>query len=88
MEKYIQLYLEAALPKFPMEGIVGVCNHLNSEKVIANVSLHLGTKDIILADVSNWYSYNLKYTIINTSGHVMLVKWEFKLSVSSTSLKV
>lgn len=53
MEQYIQLYLEAALPKFPREGIVGVCNHLNSEKVLANVSLHLGTKDIILADVSN-----------------------------------
>ncbi|XP_023941700.1 39S ribosomal protein L44, mitochondrial [Bicyclus anynana] len=50
MKQYIQLYLEAALPKFPIEGINGICDHLMSENVLANVSLHLGTKDIILAD--------------------------------------
>nr|XP_026489072.1 39S ribosomal protein L44, mitochondrial [Vanessa tameamea] len=49
MEEYIQLYLEAVLPKFPVEGIVGIKNHLMSESVLANISLHLGTKDIILA---------------------------------------
>ncbi|XP_063368541.1 large ribosomal subunit protein mL44 [Cydia amplana] len=46
---YIQLYLEAALPKFPLEGVAGVRQHLTSEDTLANVSLHLGTKDIILA---------------------------------------
>ncbi|CAH2093915.1 unnamed protein product [Euphydryas editha] len=49
MEEYIKLYLETVLPKFPMEGIVGIKNHLMSESVLSNVSLYLGTKDIILA---------------------------------------
>lgn len=52
MKEYIQLYLEAALPKFPLEGVAGVRHHLTSEATLANVSSHLGTKDIILAAVS------------------------------------
>ncbi|KAJ8711269.1 hypothetical protein PYW07_008511 [Mythimna separata] len=46
---YIQNYLEVVLPKFPMEGVKGVRKFLTSEAILANVSLHLGTKDIILA---------------------------------------
>ncbi|XP_073948286.1 mitochondrial ribosomal protein L44 [Choristoneura fumiferana] len=49
MKEYVQLYLEAALPKFPLEGVAGVWQHLTSEATLANVSAHLGTKDIILA---------------------------------------
>ncbi|XP_053617556.1 large ribosomal subunit protein mL44 isoform X2 [Plodia interpunctella] len=47
--EYIQLYLEAVLPKLPLEGITNVRKHLTSEETLAHVSLHLGTKDIILA---------------------------------------
>ncbi|KAL0818305.1 hypothetical protein ABMA28_008791 [Loxostege sticticalis] len=49
IKEYIQLYLEAVLPKFPQEGVASIRQHLTSEDILANVSLHLGTKDIILA---------------------------------------
>ncbi|KAJ0173098.1 hypothetical protein K1T71_011274 [Dendrolimus kikuchii] len=49
MNEYIQLYLEAVLPKFPMEGIACIKNHLLGEGTLAHVSSYLGTKDIILA---------------------------------------
>ncbi|XP_026314301.1 39S ribosomal protein L44, mitochondrial [Hyposmocoma kahamanoa] len=49
MKEYIQLYLEVVLPKFPLEGISGIKQHLLSEATLAHVSTHLGTKDIILA---------------------------------------
>ncbi|XP_013184046.2 large ribosomal subunit protein mL44 [Amyelois transitella] len=49
ISEYIQLYLEAVLPKFPMEGVTQIRRHLTSEDTLAHVSLHLGTKDIILA---------------------------------------
>ncbi|XP_045503762.1 39S ribosomal protein L44, mitochondrial [Colias croceus] len=62
MEEYIQLYLEVVLPKFPKEGINGIKNYLLSEKVLSNISLHIGTKDIILASE---YPVN-NYTLANT----------------------
>ncbi|XP_063833088.1 large ribosomal subunit protein mL44 [Ostrinia nubilalis] len=49
IKEYIQLYLETALPKFPLEGVAGVRQHLTSESTLAHVSSHLGTKDMILA---------------------------------------
>ncbi|CAK1590313.1 unnamed protein product [Parnassius mnemosyne] len=49
IEQYIQVYLETVLPKFPLEGISGIKAHLTCEETLANISLHLGTKDIILA---------------------------------------
>lgn len=52
MKEYIQLYLEAVLPKFPIEGITCIREHLTSRDTLAHVSRHLGTKDIILAAVS------------------------------------
>lgn len=52
IKEYIQLYLEAALPKYPIEGITAVTSHLTTTSLLAHVSSGLGTKDIILADVS------------------------------------
>ncbi|XP_047032638.1 39S ribosomal protein L44, mitochondrial [Helicoverpa zea] len=46
---YVQAYLETVLPKFPLEGVKGVRAFLTSEETLADVSRHLGTKDIILA---------------------------------------
>lgn len=46
------MYLEAVLPKFPLEGISGIKQHLLSESTLAHISTHLGTKDIILSSVS------------------------------------
>ncbi|CAH2052160.1 unnamed protein product, partial [Iphiclides podalirius] len=49
IDHYIQVYLETVLPKVPLEGIAGIKAYLTSEQTLANISLHLGTKDIILA---------------------------------------
>ncbi|CAH0402737.1 unnamed protein product [Chilo suppressalis] len=49
IKNYVQVYLETILPRFPLEGVSGVREHLISEESLAHVSLHLGTKDIILA---------------------------------------
>lgn len=51
LKEYIHLYLEAVLPKLPVEGVASIQQHLTSEAVLSHVSLHLGTKDIILAAV-------------------------------------
>lgn len=48
MKEYIELYLERVLPRLPIEGIKCVVDHLMSKDVLAHVSSHLGTKDIIL----------------------------------------
>lgn len=49
LTEFIITYLNISLPKFPREGIKTVYNHLISEEVLANISMHLGTKDLILA---------------------------------------
>ncbi|XP_013145888.1 PREDICTED: 39S ribosomal protein L44, mitochondrial [Papilio polytes] len=49
INQYTNLYLEAVLPRLPLEGITAIKEHLNSEETLANISKHLGTKDIILA---------------------------------------
>lgn len=49
ISQYVQNYLEIVLPKLPLEGVKCIQQHLISESVLANISLHLGTKDIILA---------------------------------------
>ncbi|XP_059053051.1 large ribosomal subunit protein mL44 [Achroia grisella] len=49
LNEYIQMYLETALPKFPLEGIAGIRRYLTTEELLAHVSQHIGTKDIILA---------------------------------------
>lgn len=62
IKQYIQLYLETVLPRFPLEGVSCITEHLVSEESLAHVSLHLGTKDIILAAE---YPVD-KYTLANT----------------------
>lgn len=67
INEYIQLYLEAVLPKFPLQGVRSIQNHLVSEETLMHVSLHLGTKDIILASeypVSNYILANAFRAIV------------------------
>lgn len=49
LTEFIITYLNVSLPKFPREGVKAVYNHLVSEEVLAKVSSHLGTKELILA---------------------------------------
>jgi len=46
----IQSYLSRELPLLPKVGVESVCNYLVSEPVLAHVSSHIGTKDLILCD--------------------------------------
>ncbi|XP_062562244.1 large ribosomal subunit protein mL44 [Armigeres subalbatus] len=49
IEEYVEAFVLTALPKLPTEGIESICGELTSQEKLANVSRHLGTKDIILA---------------------------------------
>lgn len=49
ISKFTVAFLNLSLPKFPRDGIKTLCEHLSSDEVLANVSSHLGTKDLILA---------------------------------------
>lgn len=48
MTEYIITFLNLSLPKFPRDGIKAIYKHLVSEKTLAHISSHLGTKDLIL----------------------------------------
>ncbi|CAK9796181.1 39S ribosomal protein L44, mitochondrial [Anthophora plagiata] len=45
----IKKYLSQNLPHLPEDGIMAFHDYLMSEKILAKASLHIGTKDIILA---------------------------------------
>jgi len=49
IEAVVQNWLRTALPYLPEEGIQAVKSYLLSEDVLAEVSFHIGTKDLILA---------------------------------------
>ena len=49
LTEFIVTYLNLSLPKYPRDGIKAIYKHLISDEVLAHVSLHLGTKDLILA---------------------------------------
>lgn len=47
--EFVITYLNLSLPKLPREGIKAIYKHLVSDEVLANVSKHIGTKDLILS---------------------------------------
>lgn len=49
MSEYIIAFLNLSLKKFPKEGIKAIYKYLMSEEVLAKISSHIGTKDIILS---------------------------------------
>ncbi|EAT40081.1 AAEL008175-PA [Aedes aegypti] len=49
IEEYVEAFVLTALPRLPNEGIRSIVSGLTSQEKLANVSKHLGTKDIILA---------------------------------------
>ncbi|XP_071448856.1 large ribosomal subunit protein mL44 [Hetaerina americana] len=48
MTSYIKGYLRIMLPRFPEEGICAVHDYLMTNEVLAHVSSHIGTKDLLL----------------------------------------
>lgn len=51
ISEYVEKFLLQSLPKLPKDGINAIKSYLTSEEVLANVSSHLGTKEIILSAV-------------------------------------
>ena len=45
-------YVRAALPYLPEEGVEAFVGFLTSEETMADISFHIGTKDLIMAEVS------------------------------------
>lgn len=46
--KYSKRYLRTVYPRFPEEGICSICEYLVSDDVLADISMHLGIRDLIL----------------------------------------
>lgn len=48
ISEYVNVFLTLHLPKFPLDGIKAVHDWLLSDEVLANISSHIGTKELIL----------------------------------------
>ncbi|XP_076066424.1 mitochondrial ribosomal protein L44 isoform X3 [Oratosquilla oratoria] len=48
IKEYCPKYLRSALPLFPEEGIMALCDHLTSDIVLEQCGLGIGLKDLIL----------------------------------------
>ncbi|XP_046663674.1 39S ribosomal protein L44, mitochondrial [Homalodisca vitripennis] len=46
--EYSKRYLRTVYPRFPEEGICSVSDYLLSDDVLADISIHIGTSDLIL----------------------------------------
>lgn len=52
LSTYVSMFISSQLPRLPRAGKDSVRDYLLSDGVLANVSQHLGTKDLILSAVS------------------------------------
>merc|ERR1719186_2416063 len=50
IEKTLVSWLRTALPALPEEGIISLVGYLSSEDMLANVSFHIGTKELVLLE--------------------------------------
>lgn len=72
LSNYVEMFISAHLPKLPTVGVRAVRDYLLSDEVLANVSKHIGTKDLLLSAVRKiicsaaelyYVSRNLKFCI-------------------------
>lgn len=52
ISNYVDMFISSQLPRLPRIGVQSVRDYLLSDEVLANVSQHIGTKDLILTAVS------------------------------------
>ena len=52
IEESLTSYVRWALPYLPEEGVEAVVTFLTTEQLLAHVSFHIGTMDLILSEVS------------------------------------
>ena len=65
---YIVAYLRKAFPKLNESGVADLHNYLLSEEVLAHVSSHIGTKDLILCSEFPVPEYALAKTLMAVVG--------------------
>lgn len=51
LSNYVEMFISSQLPRLPKVGIQSVRDYLLSDQVLANVSRHIGTKNLILTAV-------------------------------------
>lgn len=49
---FIFSYVRLILPNLPQDGVSAVVNHLTTEQMLAHISFHIGTKDLVLSEVN------------------------------------
>ena len=47
----LRAYLRTSLPHLPEEGVEAITNFLTREELLAHVSFHIGTLDLVLSQV-------------------------------------
>ena len=55
IDESLTSYVRWALPYLPEEGVEAVVTFLTTEQLLAHVSFHIGTMDLILSEVSTKY---------------------------------
>lgn len=53
MTQTLRTYLNFALPDLPADGVEAFVNFLTTDKMLAHVSFLIGTKDLLLCEVTN-----------------------------------
>lgn len=51
LSNYVEMFISSQLPKLPTIGVRALRDYLLSDEVLANVSKHIGTNDLILSAV-------------------------------------
>lgn len=56
LEETLLQYTRSALPYLPEEGVEALVKHLMTEKMLSDISFHIGTKDLIMSEVMSTVS--------------------------------
>jgi hypothetical protein len=57
-------YVRLVLPKLPTDGVEAVVKHLTSEQLLAHVSFHIGTKDLVMSEATHFINLNCSLTFV------------------------
>ena len=65
IEESLRGYLRWAMPFLPEEGVDAFTHFLMQKKLLAHVSFHIGTMDLILSEVVVWHILALSFPLID-----------------------
>ena len=67
------------LPKLPDDAVSAVVDHLTSEELLAHISFHIGTKDLVLSEVVT--SHEL-FLLNRSKRSVLLIVFRIRAALS------